>query len=68
MVPQGVFLERLGIAQRAAALARNLSGAALEGHVAAHRRLTHPEEMGQLFKVIAATAADAPPLPALDPA
>ena len=68
MVPQGVFLERLGIAQRAGALARNLSGAALDNHIAAHRRLTHPEEMGQLFKVIAATAADAPPLPALDPA
>lgn len=67
MVPQGVFLERLGISQRTSALARNLSGAALESHIAAHRRLTHPEEMGQLFKVIAATATDAPPLPALDP-
>lgn len=53
MVPQGVFLERLGITARAQALARDLTGDALASHVAAHRRLTHPDEMGQLFKVIA---------------
>ncbi|MEM9268055.1 MAG: SAM-dependent methyltransferase, partial [Pseudomonadota bacterium] len=51
-VPQGVFLERLGIAQRAQALARQLDGAALEAHVAAYRRLTHPTEMGSLFQVL----------------
>lgn len=50
---QGVFLERLGITQRAQALAANLTGTALDGHIAAHRRLTHPEEMGTLFKVMA---------------
>ncbi|GIT91114.1 ATP synthase subunit beta [Jannaschia pagri] len=50
---QGVFLERLGITARAQALARSLTGAALESHVAAHRRLTHPAEMGDLFKVMA---------------
>ena len=54
MTPQGLFLERLGITERAQILARNLpDGAALEAHVAAHRRLTHPQEMGSLFKVIA---------------
>jgi len=53
MVPQGVFLERLGITARAQALARGLAGDALDNHVAAHRRLTHPAAMGQLFKVIA---------------
>lgn len=49
---QGVFLERLGITQRAQALARSMRGAQLEHHIAAHRRLTHPEEMGTLFKVL----------------
>ncbi|MEW9919616.1 class I SAM-dependent methyltransferase [Marimonas sp. MJW-29] len=53
LTPQGVFLERLGITQRAQALAGRLSGAALETHIAAHRRLTHPAEMGNLFKVMA---------------
>ncbi|MBO9397839.1 SAM-dependent methyltransferase [Shimia sp. R9_2] len=53
LTPQGVFLERLGITARAQALAANLSGAALASHIAAHRRLTHPEEMGNLFKVLA---------------
>jgi len=52
MVPQGVFLERLGITARAQSLAQHLTGAALDTHVAAHRRLTHPEEMGSLFKVM----------------
>ena len=53
LVPQGVFLERLGITARARALASGLEGAALDAHVAAHRRLTHPDEMGTLFKVMA---------------
>jgi SAM-dependent MidA family methyltransferase len=53
LTPMGVFLERLGITARARALAQRLEGAALDQHVAAHRRLTHPEEMGNLFKVIA---------------
>ncbi|MCP4817928.1 MAG: class I SAM-dependent methyltransferase, partial [Shimia sp.] len=53
LTPQGVFLERLGITQRAQILAPRLSGEALESHIAAHRRLTHPQEMGNLFKVLA---------------
>lgn len=53
MTPQGILLERLGIAARARALAQRLSGDALESHIAAHRRLTHPEEMGHLFKCLA---------------
>jgi len=51
-LPQGEFLERLGVTARAQALATRLTGAALEAHVAAHRRLTHPSEMGSLFKVL----------------
>ena len=49
LTPQGVFLERLGITARAQQLAKSLSGAALEQHIAAQRRLTHPAEMGYLF-------------------
>ena len=60
---QGAVLTRLGINTRAERLARNLTGAALESHRAAHRRLTHAEEMGSVFKVLALTSADAPPPP-----
>ncbi|WP_226624731.1 class I SAM-dependent methyltransferase [Alloyangia pacifica] len=66
LTAQGVFLERLGITERARALAARLNGTALESHVAAHRRLTHPGEMGSLFKVLALHAPDAPPPPGLD--
>jgi SAM-dependent MidA family methyltransferase len=62
-VPQGVLLERLGITARAQALAGRMTGAALTAHVAAHRRLTHPEEMGQLFKALALHPRRAPPPP-----
>lgn len=59
---QGVFLERLGIAQRAERLAATLQGDALTAHIAAHRRLTHPAEMGTLFKVMGLyPEGDAPP-------
>jgi SAM-dependent MidA family methyltransferase len=63
LTPQGIFLERLGITQRAQSLARSLSGDALENHVAAHHRLTHPDEMGTLFKAMALFHKDSP-LPA----
>ena len=52
LVTQGVFLERLGITQRAQILARGLQGDALQNHIAAHRRLVHPDEMGAVFKVM----------------
>ena len=67
MVAQGLLLERLGITARAQALARGLSGAALDAHVAAHRRLTHPAEMGDLFKAIALVPTDAPLPPGFAP-
>jgi NADH dehydrogenase [ubiquinone] 1 alpha subcomplex assembly factor 7 len=60
---QGAFLTRLGIDARAERLAGNLTGAALESHWAAHRRLTDPEEMGSLFKVLAVSPAGTPPPP-----
>ena len=55
LTPQGVLLERLGITARAQSLAARLQGDTLENHITAHRRLTHPDEMGQLFKAIAIT-------------
>ena len=60
LITQGVFLERLGITPRAQALARRMAGPLLQQHVAAHRRLTHPEEMGTLFKVMALAPLKAP--------
>ncbi len=66
LTPQGVFLERLGITARAQALAQRMEGDALETHIAAHRRLTHPHEMGTLFKVMSFTPDGAAPLPGLD--
>jgi NADH dehydrogenase [ubiquinone] 1 alpha subcomplex assembly factor 7 len=61
-----VFLERLGITPRAAALAKNLTGAALDSHIAAHRRLTHPDEMGTLFKALALFPSNAAPPPGFE--
>jgi SAM-dependent MidA family methyltransferase len=66
LTPQGQFLERLGINQRAQVLAQSLTGDALDAHIAAHRRLTHPDEMGVLFKVMAITPGDCS-VPGLDP-
>ena len=63
MATQGAFLERLGITSRAQVLARNLSGEQLAAHIAAHRRLTHPDEMGTLFKVMGVHPQAAPPPP-----
>ncbi len=60
---QGALLTALGIEARGAALARRLTGPALEAHLAATRRLTHPAEMGTLFKALALHAPDAPPPP-----
>ncbi|MEL0437560.1 class I SAM-dependent methyltransferase [Phycobacter sp. K97] len=65
LTPQGVFLERLGITDRARALAAPLQGDPLETLIAAHRRLTHPEEMGNLFKVLGLFPTSATPPPGL---
>jgi SAM-dependent MidA family methyltransferase len=67
LTPQGVALERLGITARAQALAKNLEGAALTDLIAAHRRLTHPEEMGNLFKILGLYPRTVAPPPGLDP-
>ncbi|MEL6838699.1 MAG: SAM-dependent methyltransferase [Pseudomonadota bacterium] len=67
LTTQGVFLERLGITARAQSLAQGLKDAALQNHIAAHRRLTHPAEMGELFKVMSIYPATATPPPGLEP-
>jgi len=64
---QGAFLEALGIAARAAALARSAPGQR-EAIEAARRRLTHASEMGELFKVMGLAAPDWPDGAGFDPA
>ena len=59
VVAQGTFLERLGIAARAMALAAK-NPARGEEVVAARRRLCDGAEMGELFKVIAIHSPDWP--------
>lgn len=66
LATQGVFLERLGITARAQALAANLQGAQKDAHIAAHLRLTHPSEMGSVFKVLGLTPPCAPMLAGLN--
>jgi len=66
VTPQGVFLERLGITARAQSLSKQLSGKQLDAHIAAHRRLTHPQEMGNLFKTFGIVPQGAAMLPGLD--
>jgi len=52
-VPQGAFLERLGMRQRADMLLMNASEEQMAEIDAAYARLTDSEQMGLLFKVIA---------------
>lgn len=52
-VAQGVFLNRLGIQQRAEILLRNADAAQAEQIRTAVARLTAPDQMGSLFKVMA---------------
>ncbi len=63
LTSQGALLAQLGIAQRAQVLAQGLTGAALESHLAAYRRLTDAAEMGQLFKALGLYPAGAPQPP-----
>lgn len=66
LTDQAALLARLGIGARAERLARNLSGAALENHLAATQRLTRAEEMGSLFKALALHPAHSPAPPGFD--
>lgn len=57
---QGTLLRNLGIEARSQKLAERLTGPALTSHLAATRRLTAADEMGDLFKVLALFAPSAP--------
>ncbi|MBL4614017.1 MAG: SAM-dependent methyltransferase [Magnetovibrio sp.] len=62
-VPQGAFLERLGMRQRADTLMMNASQEQMAEIDAAYARLTDADQMGTLFKVIAVVPPgfDVPP-------
>ena len=62
-VPQGLFLARLGLPQRADALARGLPPARAAALLQAVRRLIEPDAMGRLFKVLAVCHPGLPELP-----
>lgn len=66
LTDQGAVLARLGIGARAERLSRNLSGPALQSHLAATQRLTRAEEMGSLFKALAIYAPQHPAPPGFD--
>jgi len=63
---QGALLMALGIDTRAAALSRAAPGRAADVEAARHR-LTHPSEMGDLFKALAVWPQGAPPPPGFAP-
>jgi len=63
---QGDFLRRLGIEQRAARLKRNATPQQAADIDAALARLTAPDQMGELFKVLAISDPKLGPLPGFD--
>lgn len=65
-MPQRQFLISLGILQRTEQLTRNAAPDAAQTVLAATKRLIDPDEMGNLFKVLAATGPDDAPPPAFE--
>ena len=66
-VPQGLFLNRLGIAARAAILLRQATPEQRRAIAAACERLIGEAQMGTLFQVLAITAPGAPVPPGFEP-
>jgi len=66
MLTQGDFLRRLGIEARAARLKRNATPPQAADIDSALTRLTAPDQMGDLFKVLAITDPKLGPLPGFD--
>lgn len=63
-MPQGDFLNAMGLEARTEVLSRTVEGEAHTQLVAATERLAHPAQMGHLFKVMAVTSAGlSPPYP-----
>ena len=65
-IPQGEFLRRLGIAQRAARLKRSATPQQAADIDSALARLTAADQMGELFKVLAIGHPDVAALPGFD--
>ena len=59
-IEQGAWLERLGIAARVASLSERATPAQASAVAAAAHRLTAPDAMGRLFKVLCLTGRDWP--------
>ena len=66
-LPQGLWLTRLGLFQRAAALMKRASAAEAMAIEAACRRLVHPTEMGGMFRLVAVTRTGLEPPPGFAP-
>jgi NADH dehydrogenase [ubiquinone] 1 alpha subcomplex assembly factor 7 len=66
-LPQGLFLNRLGIAARAAVLLRQATPRQRREITGACERLIGETQMGTLFQVLALTAPHAPVPPGFDP-
>lgn len=62
-VPQGMFLARLGLFQRANRLAQGRPPAEAAAIMGAVRRLGEPDRMGRLFKALALTRDGVGPVP-----
>ncbi len=67
-IAQGAFLASLGITQRAQTLRRTASAAQARDIDSALTRLTAPDHMGTLFKVVCLSHPDLPPPPGFEPA
>jgi len=65
-ITQGEFLRRLGIEVRAARLKENATAQQAADIDAALARLTAPDQMGELFKVLAIAAPKLGPLPGFE--
>jgi NADH dehydrogenase [ubiquinone] 1 alpha subcomplex assembly factor 7 len=65
-VTQGEFLRRLGIVERAATLKQKATSAQAAGIDSALVRLTAPDQMGELFKVLAIADPKLGVLPGFD--
>lgn len=65
-IAQGIFLTRLGLVQRTAALARTQPPRQASEMMQAAQRLTEPDRMGRLFKVLAVCHPGAPTPPGFE--
>lgn len=53
LLPQGIWLQRMGITHRFHSLNASMDKKQMHQHLSAYRRLVHSEEMGTLFKCMA---------------